>query len=66
MPVRADLRLTTGNAGGTELAVDGTTTPSLGGNDTVRRELLLDPDQIKDDRLAESAMLRLASTPPWQ
>jgi cytoskeleton protein RodZ len=66
VPVRADLLLTTGNAGGTEIIVDGATTASLGGNGAVRRELLLDPDQIKDGRLAASAVPSLASVRPRQ
>jgi cytoskeleton protein RodZ len=52
VPVRANLLLTTGNAGGTELVVDGTTAPPLGGPGVVRRDLPLDPDQIKDGKLA--------------
>ena len=44
--------LTTGNAGGTDLVVDGVTSPSLGGNGAVRRDLPLDPDLIKDGKLA--------------
>lgn len=51
-PARADLLLTTGNAGGTEIVVDGATTASIGGNGVVRRDLSLDPDQIKDGKLA--------------
>jgi cytoskeleton protein RodZ len=52
VPVRANLLLTTGNAGGTELLVDGVVTASLGGQGAVRRDLPLDPDQIKDGKLA--------------
>ena len=44
--------LTTGNAGGTDLVVDGVPSASLGGNGVVRRDLPLDPDLIKDGRLA--------------
>jgi len=51
VPVRPNLLLTTGNAGGTELLVDGVTAPSLGGNGAVRRDLPLDPDLIKDGKL---------------
>ena len=63
VPARADLLLTTGNAGGTEIVVDGATAPSLGGNGAVRRDLLLDPDQIKDGRPATSAQPSLESAP---
>ncbi len=41
------LTLTTGNAGGTELDVDGTPVPGLGANGMVRRNLPLDPDALK-------------------
>jgi cytoskeleton protein RodZ len=57
VPVRANLLLTTGNAGGTEVLVDGVATPPLGAAGAVRRDLPLDPDQIKDGKLA-------AATPP--
>jgi cytoskeleton protein RodZ len=52
VPVRANLFLTTGNAGGTELLVDGTATPPIGAPGAVRRDLPLDPEQIKDGKLA--------------
>jgi cytoskeleton protein RodZ len=52
VPPRSNLLLTTGNAGGTDLLVDGVVSPSLGGNGAVRRDLPLDPDLIKDGRLA--------------
>lgn len=52
VPPKPNLLLTTGNAGGTELLVDGVTTPSLGANGAVRRDLPLDPDLIKEGRLA--------------
>jgi cytoskeleton protein RodZ len=52
VPVRANLLLTTGNAGGTEVLVDGSATPALGAPGAVRRDLPLDPDQIKDGKLA--------------
>ena len=48
---RPDLLLTTGNAGGTELVVDGVAAPALGGSGAVRRDLPLDPDAIKDGKL---------------
>jgi len=52
VPDRPDLLFTTGNALGTELLVDGVETPGLGGVKGVRRDLALDPDMIKDGRLA--------------
>lgn len=48
----AQLLLTTGNAGGTEVLVDGQLTPALGNDGAVRRDLALDPDAIRDGRLA--------------
>jgi len=55
VPVRSNLLLTTGNAGGTELLVDGAATPALGASGAVRRDLPLDPDQIKDGKLAAAS-----------
>lgn len=53
------LLMTTGNAGGTEILVDGQTTASLGGEGVVRRNLALDPDAILSGSLAPVA----AATP---
>ena len=52
VPARPALLLTTGNAGGTELLVDGAASASLGNDGAVRRDLPLDADAIKDGRLA--------------
>ncbi|HEY2133120.1 MAG TPA: RodZ domain-containing protein [Acetobacteraceae bacterium] len=52
VPNKGSLLLTTGNAGGTELLVDGAVTPSLGGDGAVRRDLPLDADAIRDGKLA--------------
>ncbi len=52
VPGKGQLLLTTGNAGGTELLVDGVATASLGGDGAVRRDLPLDADQIRDGKLA--------------
>jgi len=51
VPNRPGLVFTTGNAGGTELMLDGTALPSLGAMGAVRRDLPLDPDMLKDGRL---------------
>jgi cytoskeleton protein RodZ len=51
VPDRPNLLLTTGNAGGTDLVVDGVTAPALGGSGAVRRDLPLDPDLIRDGKL---------------
>jgi cytoskeleton protein RodZ len=56
VPGRTNLLLTTGNAGGTELLVDGASTGPLGGNGAVRRDLPLDPDQIKDGKLLAASL----------
>jgi len=53
-PVPADktgLLLTTGNAGGTEIDVDGTSVPDVGGSGMVRRDLPLDADLLKSGHL---------------
>ena len=52
VPARPNLVLTTGNAGGTDLVVDGVTTPVPGGSGAVRRDLPLDADAIKAGGLA--------------
>lgn len=53
VPARADLLMTTGNAGGTELIKDGVVSGPLGGPGVVRRDLPLDPDSV--DALAQAA-----------
>ncbi len=50
VPARPNLLLTTGNAGGTELVVDGVAAPSLGAAGAIRRDVPLDPEQIKAGR----------------
>lgn len=55
VPQRAQLLLTTGNAGATELMVDGQLTPPLGGMGVVRRDIPLDPDLVKSGRAANPA-----------
>lgn len=64
VPPRTDLVLTTGNAGGTDIVVDGASIPSLGGSGAVRRDIPLDPDQIKDGKLTAATTPQLASTHP--
>lgn len=66
VPLRSDLLLTAGNAGGTDILVDGVQTPSLGAPGTVRRDLPLDPDQIKEGRLGAALVPQLAATRPRQ
>jgi cytoskeleton protein RodZ len=52
VPVRPNLLLTTGNAGGLDLLVDGNATAPLGADGAVRRDLPLDADVIRDGKLA--------------
>ena len=46
VPDREDLFLTTGNAGGLEIVVDGEVAPSIGGPGTVRRDVALVPERL--------------------
>jgi len=46
-PGKTGLTLTTGNAGGTELDLDGTALPGMGASGLVRRDLPLDPATLK-------------------
>jgi cytoskeleton protein RodZ len=61
VPPRPDLLLTTGNAGGTEVLLDGVLAPPLGSSGGVRRDLPLDPQAIKDGRLTAAATPPVAS-----
>ena len=47
VPTRANLVLNTGNAGRVEIVVDGVVVPSIGGQGSVRKDVALDPDQLK-------------------
>lgn len=47
VPVKPNLLLTTGNAGRTEILVDGTLAPPIGGSGSVRSNVPMDPDQLK-------------------
>lgn len=46
VPDAEGMTLLTGNAGGLDIRVDGSVTPSLGGMGTVRRDIPLDPQQL--------------------
>lgn len=67
-PVPADkdgLTLTTGNAGGTEIDVDGAPIPaSLGGSGAVRRDLPLDADMLKSGKLPPAPSRARPKPPP--
>ena len=58
VPRGAKLLMTTGNAGGTELVVDGVTAPSLGASGALRRDVPLDGDAATP---ASATALRPAS-----
>jgi len=60
VPPSGQLLLTTGNAGGTELLVDGVVAPSLGGDGAVRRDLPLDAELIRDGKLASPTQIGAA------
>ncbi|GGC59249.1 hypothetical protein GCM10011504_41820 [Siccirubricoccus deserti] len=55
VPPREGLTLSTGNAGGLEILVDGELTPGLGAAQSVRRDLPLDPVKLKSGRPPASA-----------
>jgi cytoskeleton protein RodZ len=56
VPAHSSLVLTTGNAGGTDVLVDGTTLPSLGASGAVRRDILLDPDLLKSGKVPSASL----------
>lgn len=60
---KPDLVMTTGNAGGTEILVDGTPIPLLGGPGAVRRDVALDPATLAGARTAAAAGSAAASNP---
>ena len=62
VPKGPALLLTTGNAGGTELLVDGETAPLLGPPGAVRRDIALEPDGLR----AEIAKAASTARPPSQ
>jgi cytoskeleton protein RodZ len=55
VPPKSNLLMTTGNAGGTDLLVNGAVAPSLGGSGAVRRDVPLDPDLLKDGKFAAAS-----------
>jgi cytoskeletal protein RodZ len=65
VPDEAGLWMTTGNAGGTEILLDGAATPSLGGNGVVRVGVPLRADLLKAgiDTPSAVALLKTANTP---
>jgi cytoskeleton protein RodZ len=63
VPAKPNLVLSLGNAGGTDVVVDGVVAPSLGGNGAVVKELPLDPDLIKDGKALPAALVVRAAVP---
>jgi cytoskeleton protein RodZ len=60
VPAQGSLVLTTGNAGGTDILVDGTTLPPLGASGAVRHDIPLDADLLKAGK-APSASLPMTT-----
>jgi len=63
-PGEPGLALTTGNAGATEIDVDGTPIPSLGAGGMVRRDVPLDADLLKSGKLPPPKPKKAAAPPP--
>jgi len=65
VPNKIGLLLTVGNAGGTEVLIDGVASASLGADGVVRRDLPLDFDQVQGGKLgvAASSPVPLPSPP---
>ena len=57
VPGRANLVLNTGNAGRIEILVDGTAVPSIGTPGSVRKDVPLDPDQLKSGAAVPAVVL---------
>jgi len=66
VPAQPNLLLTLGNAGGTDILVDGVAVPSLGVSGAVRHDIPLDPDLLKAGRAPSAALLMTtaSSDPP--
>ena len=52
VPAKGQFLLTTGNAGGTDILLDGVVSSPLGGDGAVRRDLALEIDLLRDGKLA--------------
>jgi cytoskeleton protein RodZ len=56
VPPQPNLLLTLGNAGGTDILVDGVTVPTLGASGAVRHDIPLDPDSLKTGKVPSAAL----------
>jgi cytoskeleton protein RodZ len=63
VPLKPNLVLSLGNAGGTDILVDGVLTPSLGGNGAVVKDLPADPDLLKDGKALPAVVPLRVSAP---
>lgn len=66
VPPQPNLLLTLGNAGGTDILVDGVSIPSLGASGAVRHDIPLDPDLLKTGKIPSASlpMTTASSTGP--
>jgi len=65
VPGKPNLALSLGNAGGTDVFVDGALAPSLGGNGAVVKDLPIDPDLFRDGKaLPPVTQARMAAPAP--
>jgi cytoskeleton protein RodZ len=56
VPPQPNLLLTLGNAGGTDILVDGVPVPPLGASGAVRHDIPLDPDLLKAGKVPSAAL----------
>ena len=63
VPRGKPLLMTTGNAGGTEVVVEGVASPALGGSGAVRRDIPLDADGLKPGAALPAPVARPAPAP---
>ena len=65
VPPQPNLLLTLGNAGGTDILVDGVAVPSLGVSGAVRHDIPLDPDLLKAGKIPSAGLpMTTASSDP--
>jgi cytoskeleton protein RodZ len=65
VPPQPNLLLTLGNAGGTDIVVDGVAVPSMGVSGAVRHDIPLDPDLLKAGKIPSAGLpMTTASSDP--